>query len=106
MSSWHQSHVRNGHAGTGHWAIRVARAGEYEFVLRRWPEHVDEPIEATEARIRIAGVDLRQEVEKDAKKAVFKARLPSGRTRLETWFTLPDGETRGAYFVYVRRVGS
>ena len=66
----------------------------------------DEPIEATEARIRIAGIDLRREVDKEATKTVFKARLPSGRTRLETWFTLPDGNTRGAYFVYVRRVGS
>ncbi len=106
LSSWHQNHVRSGHLGNGYWALRAARAGEYELTLRRWPEHVDGPIEAREARIRIGGVDLRQEFEEGTTQAVFKVRLPSGRTRLETWLTLPDGKTRGAYFVYVRRVGS
>ncbi len=106
MSSWHQNHVRRGHMGNGHWAIRVVRAGDYEFSLRRWPEHVDRPIEATEARIRIGGVDVHRELDENAKEAVFKVRLPSGRTRLETWLTLPDGKTRGAYFVYVRRIAS
>lgn len=106
MSSWHQNHVRRGHLGNGYWALRVVRAGDYEITLRRWPEHVGGPLEATEARIRIGGIDERRAVENDANQAVFRVRLRAGRTRLQTWLTTPDGEERGAYFVYVRRLRS
>jgi len=104
LSSWHQGHVRSGHMGNGFWAIEVMRPGKYEFELRRWPDHVDGPIEATHARLKIADVDVEQPVPPDATKTTFTLDLEPAKTRLQTWLTTPDGKTRGAYFVYVRRV--
>ena len=104
MSSWHQNHVRSGHLGNGHWAIEVTRPGEYEFELRRWPDHVDEPMEATSARLTIADVDVEQAIPAGATKITFTVPLEPCKTRLQTWLTTPDGKTRGAYFVYVRRL--
>ena len=104
MSSWHQGHVSSGHLGNGFWAVEVIRPGTYEFELRRWPKHLDQPIEATGARLKIGEVDLDQPVSADATKTTFQVKLPAGKTRLQTWLTTPDGKTRGAYFVYVRYV--
>jgi arylsulfatase A-like enzyme len=103
-SPWNQSHVRNGHVGNGFWAIEVLRPGKYAFALRRWPDHVDGPLEATKARLKIGPHDLAQPVDADATKATFTVDLRPGKTRLQTWLTMPDGNTRGAYFVYSRRV--
>ena len=104
MPSWHQNHVRNGQMSNGFWAVEVMRPGEYEFTLRRWPEHIGGAIEAKRARIQIGGVDLAQEVDPGAEEVKFTARLTRGRTRLQTWLTTRDDGTRGAYFVYVRRL--
>ncbi|MBN2475106.1 MAG: arylsulfatase [Pirellulales bacterium] len=104
LSSWHQGHVRSGHLGNGYWAIDVQRDGLYEFELRRWPDHVDEPIEATEARLKIGDTDVSRPVPPEAKQVSFEIELRAGRTRLQTWLTTPEGKTRGAYFVYVRRL--
>jgi arylsulfatase A-like enzyme len=101
FSSWHQGHVRDGHLGNGFWAVEVVRPGRYEIELRRWPRHLDQPIEATKARIKIGSIDLEQPVSADATKSAFQVELEPGKTRLETWLTTPDGKTRGAYFVYV-----
>jgi len=104
LSSWHQSHVRNGHLGNGFWAIDVQRSGTYEVELRRWPDHLDQAIEATRARLKIADVDVSQEVSPEATKTTFEVKLETGKTKLQTWLTTPEGKTRGAYFVYVRRL--
>jgi len=104
LSPWNQGHVRSGLMGNGFWAVDVLRPGEYEFELRRWPEQVDGPIEAIKARLRIGDVDVSQPVPAGATKTTFTLPLQLGKTRLETWLTTPEGKTRGAYFVYVRRV--
>ena len=80
------------------------RPGTYEFELRRWPDHVDDSIEATRARLKIADVDVAKPVPPGATKATFTVALEPGKTRLQTWLTTPDGKTRGAYFVYARRL--
>ena len=84
--------------------IDVTRPGKFQFELRRWPDHVDEPIEATHARLKTADVDLSQPVPAGATKTTFTVSLRPGKTRLQTWLTMPDGRERGAYFVYARRV--
>jgi arylsulfatase A-like enzyme len=104
QSPWNQGMIRSGLIGNGFWAVEVLRPGQYEFELRRWPDHVNGPLEATRARIQIAGHDLAQDVEPGATKATFTVGLQPGKTRLETELTLPDGRKRGAYFVYVRRL--
>ncbi|MBN2134066.1 MAG: arylsulfatase [Sedimentisphaerales bacterium] len=111
---WAQGHIRNGLKANGFWAVDVARAGEYEFSLRRWPMEIDAPINAAipkgkairaqQARLQIADVDVSKPIEAQAKKVTFKVSLPAGKTTLRTWFTADDGTSRGAYFAYVKRV--
>ncbi len=106
LSPWHQNHVRKGHIGVGFHALQVATAGRYEFVLRRWPEHVDGKLEAKKARLKVGGVDVTQDVPADATSVTFECRLPAGPARCQTWMTLANGKVRGAYFVYVKRCDS
>ena len=103
-SSWHQNHVRNGHMGQGKWFVDVLRAGKYRIELRRWPRHLDRAIDAKHARITIAGLDVDHAVKTDAKQTTFEVELQKGTTTLQTWLTLANDKTRGAYFVYVSRV--
>jgi len=105
MSSWHQGHVQRGHMGNGYWAIDVLRQGTYEFELRRWPDHVNQAIEARHARMKIGGVEVERDISPEATSVTFKVQLEKGPTRLQTWLTLPDGGSRGAYFVYVTHQG-
>ncbi|MBM3498473.1 MAG: arylsulfatase [Armatimonadetes bacterium] len=111
---WNQTHILEGQAANGFWAVRVERAGEYEITLRRWPEEVNAPITgavpggtaiaAHTARLAIADVEVRQPVPDGAPAVTFTAQLPAGDTRLQTWFVNDAGEDRGAYYVYVRRI--
>jgi hypothetical protein len=111
---WLQSAISRGFDGNGYWAIRVARPGRYEITLRRWPVEVDAPITASvgggravaadDARLHVGAFDERRPVTREARAVVFTASLPAGSTRLETWFTAADGQSRGAYYVTVRRV--
>ena len=111
---WNQSHILKGSEANGFWAVDVVRAGDYEFALRRWPEEADVPISGAipggraipvrRARLTIADVDLTASVAKEAREVIFRTRLRAGRTTLQTWFLSDDGTSRGAYFVYVRRL--
>jgi arylsulfatase len=116
--------VRSGLHRNGLWNVVVDRAGEYEFELRRWPREADAALAASlpatqltdgelppgvalpiaEARVKIGTFDERRPVAGEAKQAVFTARLPAGRTQLQTWFYDAGGnELCGAYYAYVRR---
>jgi hypothetical protein len=111
---WHQGAIRNGMKANGFWAVEVERDGKYEFALRRWPLEVDKPItaaieggkaiSATKARLKIADVDVSKPIPKDAHAVMFQIKLKAGKTRLQTWFTDDRGESRGAYYVYVKRL--
>jgi len=107
-----QRAVRDGAQTSGFWAVEIARDGVYEFALRRWPAEVDEPInaaiggdkaiEATKARLKIADVDITKPVSAGARAVTFEARLKAGKARLQTWFTNDQGESWGAYYLYVK----
>jgi arylsulfatase A-like enzyme len=111
---WHQGAVRNGMQANGFWAVEVARNGRYEFSLRRWPLEVDKPITAgiakgkainlTQARLKIANVDATKPIASDAHAVTFHVQLTVGKTRLQTWFIDDKGTSRGAYYVYVKRL--
>ncbi|MHC4076017.1 MAG: arylsulfatase [Planctomycetota bacterium] len=123
---WNQIEIRQGMEGNGFWAVRIARAGEYEFELRRWPVEADVPIagsvpaggpipggkpfpagtvlEITKARLKIANVDMTKTVQAGAKAVKFRAKLKTGSTRLQSWFIDNKGKSRGAYYVYVKRL--
>ena len=112
--AWSQRAVLNGSKANGFWAVEVARAGTYEFALRRWPVEVDKPItaaiprgkaiSATKARLKISDVDVTGPVPADAHAVTFRVQLKAGKTRLQTWFIDDKGVSRGAYYVYVKRL--
>ena len=112
---WNQDQVRQGQARNSFWAVEVARRGDYEIELRRWPKEVDAPITAAieggeairakTARLKIADLDQTKEIPKDAKAVTFRLKLKAGKTRLQTWFIDDESESRGAYYVYVKRLG-
>lgn len=113
-SPWNQTHILQGVAANGFWTVEAEQAGEYEFSLRRWPREVDAPInaaipggraiQATKARLDIGQIRLETPVSEDAREAVFRVRLEPGRMRLQTWFVGQDAATRGAYYVYIKRL--
>lgn len=114
QTPWNQKHILEGVEANGFWAVEIERDGRYEFALRRWPVEVDRPINAaipggkaisaTNARLKIAETDLTQPVTGDATAAIFQVWLKAGQTRLQTWFTGDMGLSRGAYYVYVKRL--
>lgn len=116
--------VRSGLRRNGAWNVIVDRAGQYEIELRRWAREADAPLAAglpprqhadgtfpagtalpiTQARVRIADFDQAHSVSRDTKQVTFTARLPAGRTQLQTWFLDAEGnELCGAYYVYLQR---
>jgi arylsulfatase A-like enzyme len=111
---WSQGAVRAGGKSNGFWAVEAARGGTYEFALRRWPIEVDKPItasiakgkaiEANKARLKIADVDVSKPVSADTHAVTFRVQLKAGKTQLQTWFINDKGESRGAYYVYVKRI--
>ena len=91
--------------GNGFWAIDVTDAGTYEIELRRWPKHINKPLDAVSAAITVGGRDEMAVVDKEQPTSItFKLDLPQGPTKLQTYMTLPNGKVRGSYFVYIRRV--
>ncbi len=111
---WNQGLVRQGMEANGFWAVEVARDGTYEFELRRWPVEAGKPINAAvengkavrvaEARLKIGDHDVRRPVGNDDVAAAFRVRLSAGKARLQTWLTDEKGTSRGAYYVYVKRL--
>jgi hypothetical protein len=97
-----QAAVRKGVKANGFWAIEVARAGKYEVILRQQPAEARFPIEATLARLTIGATELSKPVPQGATAVAFQVELPSGKTRLQTWFGNTSGDLHGAYYVDMR----
>ena len=121
--------IRQGVATNDVWYLEVAREGDYEIALRRWPVEADAPIRGSVpawrsqdkdspnpglpegkalpiARARLQVADFKNDLpvgEKD-KAAVFNLPLKGGRTNLLASFLDDQGKDLcGAYYVYVRR---
>ena len=127
---WNQGHVRratNGDRNTGFWNVEVIEDGSYTFRLRRWPEEIDMPINAslppgaavpgqkafrvtpgaaihpTKAMIAIGDQESTKAIDAGAKEVSFNLKLKAGKTKLTTQFIGDDGTIHGAYFVYVTK---
>lgn len=119
--------VRRGERKNGTWFLEVARSGEYEFELRRWPRERDLALRAglpaqpntdgefpagvslpiAGAGLKIAGIDHTVNVAGDAAAATFRVPLRAGPAELHTSFVDDTGrEISGAYYVYARRLHS
>ena len=103
---WNASQVNSAHPGNGYWAVDVMRAGVYEIELRRWPRPSRLGIDAQRARLRIGGVEAEKVTSPFDPGATFRVKLDAGPTTLQSWLTGRQGDGRGAYFVYVRRLDS
>ena len=103
---WSQGAVRNPKLfANGPWAIEVERAGDYQITLCRFPAEAKQAMGAKRARLEVADVDETKPVDPSARAAVFRIKLPAGRTQLQTWLTdAKTGKTRGACYVYVKRL--
>ena len=114
--TWNQNQVRAGKRCDGFWAIDVARDGEYEFALRRWPEssgaaiteaaYGGRAIRATNARLLVDGFDQTKTIEEGAALVTFRVPLTAGNTRLQAWFAdgREDGKSTGVYYVSAKRL--
>ena len=120
--AWHQGHVREGLVCNGHWAVEVAEAGEYEFELRRWPREETAPmtggmpgeitwytggraIPLCSAQITVGEEQQCCPIEPEARAVGFTFSLEAGRTSVKTALIDGNGDSLGAYYVYVRRAG-
>lgn len=108
------------------WNVDVARAGEYEIALYRWPPEtkaaltaslpelqpsakaVGRPMAAgralpiTGAKLVAAGQQLGRNAAEGAVAVTFRVQLPAGRTQLHGWFTDAQGrDVCGAYYAIV-----
>lgn len=123
-----QRQIRAGEQKSGYWLLDVARDGEYEFELRRWPRDADFPIaqaapngEGKALPITSASFflseyhhlsiaekkpygfeGLTKTVAKDDKFVRFNVSLKKGPIALHTWFRGKD-TILSAYYVYVTR---
>jgi len=121
-------HVRNAVGGPtgGHWHIQVETAGEYELILRRWPEQtraaLGDKYDAKEGGpnaasigfpaiaqgvVEIAGTHQAFAADPQATGAALMVKLPTGRTTLKAWFQDKTGKDLcGAFFVTVKSKGN
>jgi arylsulfatase len=126
-----QGQIRRGVLKNGYWLIDVARAGEYEIELRRWPKEADGTVSGTlpdgsgtalpitQAMLFVSGYNHLRIAEKKAyqfegltkrvtpkdKGITFTMNLKKGPTALHTWFKGKNELMLSAYYVYVNRVG-
>jgi len=124
---WNHRQIRSGIRSNGFWTLRVAKSGVYEFNMRRWPREsglpinagapvppsvtgmdMDQPTEGKssdvrQARVKIGDVDISQPGQEDDEEVSFEIRLEKGNARLQTWFVDQQGQSVGAYYVYVRK---
>jgi hypothetical protein len=108
-----QSQVRRAVRSNGFWAVDIARVGRYEIHLRRWPKEVDQPINsaipdgqairAVQARLLVGGIEKAAPVAANDKAATSFVNLKKGPAKLQAWFVEDDGQSRGAYYVCIRR---
>ncbi len=123
--AWDQPHILEALKTTGSWAVEVEQAGHFRFSLRRWPEELDLPIiaipqaenlainkrhgvsgkhillKATKANLKIADKSLTRAVSKFDREIVFELELSPFTGWLSATFEDAEGETQGAYYVYV-----
>ncbi|MCF7848714.1 MAG: sulfatase-like hydrolase/transferase [Kiritimatiellales bacterium] len=119
-SPWSQGTIRSANDGSRTSAVRFDRVGRYRFELRRWAREDGGALDGLDAngagtvvptvntRLAIAGVgEAVQPITPGDAMSVFEMDVPSGpQTTLEA--ALLDGSSnvlKGAYYVYVSKVG-
>ena len=131
---WSQQKIRTPREGAkqgGFWSLIVEQSGNYEIELRRWPNegkvagtaitaeipagapvpgpgafriHPGVAISASVAKITIGGQTKEMEIPEGAPSVTFPIKLEAGETELEATFHGNSGQSKGAYYVYVRKL--
>jgi hypothetical protein len=119
--------IRRGPLLNGYWDVEVMTSGKYRFELMRWPKEAEKAIregfpasaipipggqpfgegialDILGARLKIQDHDEKIDVSGTMKSADFVLDLENGKTKLQTWFTLNDSLSLGAYYVYVSKL--
>jgi hypothetical protein len=127
-----QEHVRRGMIANGFWDVDVAKEGDYQVSLRRYPresekgfQDIIQPLVAdstrffpddkyyqrpskrltvSTARLNVGAFDQTKAVNATDQEVSFEVSLPAGQTFLQTWLTTTTQDTIGAYYVYVKRL--
>ena len=126
--AYSQRHIRSGMPIDGWAVIDVEVPGAYRITLRRWPResnlgiraeapvHPMHPsthrmkkipcrvVNAVEARLQVGHFDKTVAVKEADKEIAFEVDLPPGEQRIQTWFTMEDGEQSAAYYTYIEPV--
>jgi arylsulfatase B len=116
-SAWHHAYVQRNELRNGPFMVNIVEPGRYRITPRRWPAYVDKPSGCVKARVvvQVAGgraverdaLVIHNTIQADPDKAVpaLTLDLPAGPASLSATLTRADGETYGAYYVQVERVG-
>lgn len=99
-----QTEVASDPLQNGFWAVNVTRPGTYEFTLRMRPAGVIHSLPPGTARLQLGNVQASAPIQPGDIKAVIRKELPAGPAMLQTWLEGANGESRGAYYVDVKRV--
>jgi hypothetical protein len=89
---------------TGPWNVDIKAAGRYRLTLRQFPAEADKVVQATRAKLTIAGLEREKQVTPGSKGVVFEVDLPVGKTELQTWLFDESGKAGGAYFTGVEKL--
>ena len=101
---WHQRQIDAMPSANGYWLVDVAQPGDYEFTLRHKPGAAAFPLRGERARVRVGAQVSEAAIPRAADAITLSLNLPAGPARLQTWLEQESpGETRGAFFVEVRR---
>ena len=89
----------------GFWAIEVARPGRYRITLRERPPVANYAIDGLIGHLQVGDQRAVQSIPKGARSVAFEMDLERGKTTMRASFSKTDIGRRGAYFVYVERLG-
>ncbi|MCB1120553.1 MAG: arylsulfatase [Verrucomicrobiae bacterium] len=126
-----QQQVRSGMKANGFWVVDIEEPGDYEIEVRRWPKEANAPLNARVKlgpydpdlhetanrmitlptqildvrKVRLQAGPREEEVSVTGNETNvrFKVKLPKGEQKIQTWLETADGESYGAYYVYLRK---
>ena len=61
-------------------------------------------LNAVEARLKVGRFDKTVEINESDQEIAFEVDLVSGEQRIQTWFTMENGEQIAAYYTYIEPV--
>ncbi len=126
-SVWHQWNVLRASPATGLWKVEFVETGEYSISLCRFPRESGLTINAlvptgerrvelaspspssikddfVEAKMYVAGVSRKAEIDAESKEITFKCNVPAGKYDLFAELIDSKGIIHPAYYVYIEKL--